>query len=447
MADPLSTQYLNATDEEKKRRLQDAEARAAATDQANQAYIGNLETAQAANNTAYDQATKNYNDLMAKYNNDFADMVQGESDRIRKEQEAARTMIQADQRAAQWTGLTELASSVANMIGVGSFNAANQQYRSYSQDWMKKADQDLREHRYRMDNIRARQNALKQQQLNLQMGQAGQALARENERIQQQYKDRMALAEAQRNAALQPMDIRSKAADEAGELGLKGMQTAAGIKAQEQATAQGWKRLQQQEDLKNAQIAKLNRTTSSSGATKGITLDVVIDGKGEAIRMSEKTYEEAIKRGVPELRRDVVENATKTLSEEDKATLKQAGIDPDNLGWDDFVALSGESKLKYKDANGKTRKVANPLHGQGGDIISAISGGSFDDKDAAKLNFETIGRYIKDNKETLNHTNKHLKNIALAEGAYGYYDDDEEEEEEENPPQNQKSIFDTVMNQ
>lgn len=248
MADPYSNQILTATEEEKKRRLQDAEARAAATEQANQAYIGNLETAQAANQAALDQSQQNYNNLMAKYNNDFAAMVQGESDRIRKEQEEARTMIQADQKAAQWSGLTELASSVANMIGVGSFNAANQQYRSYSQDWMKKADQDLREHRYRMDNIRARQNALKQQQLNLQMGQAGQALARENERIKQQYNDRMALAEAQRNAALQPMDIRSKAADEAGELGLKGMQTAAGIKAQEQSTAQGWTRLKMAQD-------------------------------------------------------------------------------------------------------------------------------------------------------------------------------------------------------
>lgn len=248
MADPYSNQILTATEEEKKRRLQDAEARAAATEQANQAYIGNLETAQAANQAALDQSQQNYNNLMAKYNNDFAAMVQGESDRIRKEQEEARTMIQADQKAAQWSGLTELASSVANMIGVGSFNAANQQYRSYSQDWMKKADQDLREHRYRMDNVRARQNALKQQQLNLQMGQAGQALARENERIKQQYNDRMALAEAQRNAALQPMDIRSKAADEAGELGLKGMQTAAGIKAQEQSTAQGWSRIKAQDE-------------------------------------------------------------------------------------------------------------------------------------------------------------------------------------------------------
>jgi len=242
MADPLSTQYLNATDEEKKRMLQDAEARAAATEQANQAYIGNLETAQDANNAAYDQATKNYNDLMAKYNNDFAAMVQGESDRIRQEREEAKTMIQADQKAAQWSGLTELASSVANMIGVGSFNAVSQQYKNYSQDWMQKADRDLREHRMRMDNVRARQNALKQQQLNLQIGQAGQALAREQERIKQQYNDRMALAEAERTAALQPMEIRSKAANEAGELGLKGMQTAAGIKAQEQSTAQGWAR-------------------------------------------------------------------------------------------------------------------------------------------------------------------------------------------------------------
>ena len=75
--------------------------------------------------------------------------------------------VNADLRASKWTGLTELAASIANLIGVGEGNAVSQQYKPYSQDWMKKADQDMREHRSRIENLRQRQRdtELKMQQL------------------------------------------------------------------------------------------------------------------------------------------------------------------------------------------------------------------------------------------------------------------------------------------
>ena len=68
--------------------------------------------------------------------------------------------IKNDVKAARWTGATELAASLANLIGVGSFNAANQQYKQYSQDWMRKADADMRMQRARLDNFRERQRAM-----------------------------------------------------------------------------------------------------------------------------------------------------------------------------------------------------------------------------------------------------------------------------------------------
>lgn len=102
----------------------------------------------------------------------FADYLQGIRDDYERERQAAQQEVEQDRQAARWTGATELASAIANMIGVGSFNAVNQQYRTYSQDWMQKADRDAREHRNRLDNIRQRQREteLKMAQLRSQGG-------------------------------------------------------------------------------------------------------------------------------------------------------------------------------------------------------------------------------------------------------------------------------------
>lgn len=262
MADNYSDKYLTASEEIEKKRRQQGEEIAAAQERENQAYVAGMEAAQAANQAALNQSQQNYNNLMAKYDNDFAAMVQGESDRIRKEQEDARTMIQADQQAAKWTGLTELASSVANMIGVGSFNAVSQQYKPYSQDWMRKADQDMREHRYRLDNIRARQNALKQQQLQLRMGQAGDALAREQQRIDRDYANARELAGIRRDAALAPLQTRAQYDAQADQTRLQGVQGAAGLYNQEEGRRlqQASLGLQQQrlnDERENARLSRL----------------------------------------------------------------------------------------------------------------------------------------------------------------------------------------------
>lgn len=58
-----------------------------------------------------------------------------------------------DYNTARWTGLTEVAASILNAIGVGN-GASNQVIHPYSQDWMKKADADAKERRSRIDRIR-----------------------------------------------------------------------------------------------------------------------------------------------------------------------------------------------------------------------------------------------------------------------------------------------------
>lgn len=97
----------------------------------------------------------------------FADYVLGMRQELDQAQREAQQEEKADLNAARWTGLTELASSIANMIGVGQGNAVSQQFTPQSQNWMVKADRDMKANRSRIDNLRQRQREaeLKMQQL------------------------------------------------------------------------------------------------------------------------------------------------------------------------------------------------------------------------------------------------------------------------------------------
>ncbi len=407
MADPYSNQILNATEEEKKRLQRQGEELATAQERENQAYVAGMEAAQAANQAALDQSQQNYNNLMAKYNNDFAAMVQGESDRIRKEQEEARTMIQADQKAAQWSGLTELASSVANMIGVGSFNAANQQYRSYSQDWMKKADQDLREHRYRMDNIRARQNALRQQQLNLQMGQAGQALAREQQRAERDYANARELAGIRRDANLAPLQTRAQYNDKAAQMGLQGVRDAAGQynteaalrqRAFEHTAAMQAKGLNADgtpnEKLMQQHAAAASRATGANKMT-GDPYHFKINGVDYTVNLSDRAYDQALLSGTSYLKKDI---------------MKAAGYDGDN--WDEFVASvessGGKKGLFRRKKSGDGKSYDAEIQ----DVVNAIQNNMRDEEGRI-----AIDNFIKDHSDIVSNFNTHLAQTARVLGA------------------------------
>ena len=92
----------------------------------------------------------------------FADLLQSQRDEYERKRLEGEQQVRDDQNAAKWTGLTELAASLANMIGVGEGNAVSQTYRPHSQDWMQKADASIKEHRSRMDNLRQRQRETEQ---------------------------------------------------------------------------------------------------------------------------------------------------------------------------------------------------------------------------------------------------------------------------------------------
>lgn len=83
----------------------------------------------------------------------FSDVVNDYYQRMKDEEERMKDEEQGNKRAAALTGATELAAGIANLLAVGGGNASHQQYRQYSQEWMSKADADIKEHRRRRDSM------------------------------------------------------------------------------------------------------------------------------------------------------------------------------------------------------------------------------------------------------------------------------------------------------
>ena len=218
--------------------------------------------AQTAQSQAMNDAQAAYRKSMDEGLTNFADIVSAQKDRIDQERAEGEQRIQNDQQAARWAGATELAASIANLIGVGGHNAVSQQYKSYSQDWMRKADQDRREHKNRLDNLRTRQDALQQQLAQLRMNDAGQALQAAKAKAAQDYQDRLALIQLQGKNATDAAKLRAEGAIGAGETALKGAQTAASLGLQERGQNIS---AQQHRDTMELNMAKAGMKKDASG--------------------------------------------------------------------------------------------------------------------------------------------------------------------------------------
>lgn len=211
------------------------------TEQANAAYLQGLNDAQ-----------KLYQQRMDEGYTQFADIIAGSQRDAQAELAQEQQEIANKQKAARWTGAAELASSVANMIGVGSFNAANQQYKTYSQDWMRQADADMRAHRAKVGNLRERQRAMQQQLLQLRMNNAGQALQAAQRQAEAARKANEQSAAARRDAATAGVKVQLDAADRAAAAEYEGEVTAANMGQRQEQMAQ-------QDRHFNAQMAQQDR--------------------------------------------------------------------------------------------------------------------------------------------------------------------------------------------
>lgn len=102
----------------------------------------------------------------------FSDYINQQFQRQKQEEDEMRRQEKADMWSTMGTGLAEAAAGVINMLGVGELNASNQVYHSYSQDWMKKADQNIRENRQRRQSMRDTLDRLNMQMAELKYAQS-----------------------------------------------------------------------------------------------------------------------------------------------------------------------------------------------------------------------------------------------------------------------------------
>lgn len=187
---------------------------------------------------AQNEAQRIWQQRMDEGYNTFADLAAGYKRQISAETDEMNREVANNQKAAQYTGFAELGSALANLIGVGGFNAAHQQHKTYSQDWMKRADQERREHRSRIDNLRERQRGIEQQLSQLKMGNAGTALSNAMKMADQAMQDRITLAQARYNAAVSPMQYRQQADAATDQLAQQGAYHAASVSQSEASLAE-----------------------------------------------------------------------------------------------------------------------------------------------------------------------------------------------------------------
>lgn len=174
-------------------------------------------------------------------NKSFADMVNDYYQRIKTEEAQMQAEEEANRNAAIWTGSTELAASIVNMLGVGTLGARNQQYKNYSQDWMKKADADIKEHRNRRANMTDVLQRLKMQEQDLLT----------SSKIEE-AKLKAQIAQAAYNDAL----AAKKAADDADDKEWKRGVTEAELQLNKENSKQGWAKINnEKQQITNSMLA------------------------------------------------------------------------------------------------------------------------------------------------------------------------------------------------
>lgn len=314
-------EYLDATKAYSDEARRIAQENAAVAEAAGNAQIADLSAAQEAQQAANQSAMDMYRQRMNEGYTSFADLIDDRDRQMAQENLEAQNRINADKRNARWAGATELASSIANLIAVGGHNAVNQNYKNFSQDWMRKADQEMREHRMRMDNLRERQNALKQQLTQLKMGDAGTALAQAQKDAERAYQYRTQLGQMRYNNAVAPAQLRAQGEEKAAAAQLQGVERATSfdlqrraqdISAQQHADtmALNLAKAGMMKDAKgnivpdkNSEIGKASqkKPTSGSGNTYYYTDK---DGNLVPVKMSASEYDKFVEQSYAKLKSD-----------------------------------------------------------------------------------------------------------------------------------------------
>lgn len=365
--------------------------------------INDINTAEQERVKATGSAMERYRQQVDQGITDFAAIVEGEKERIRRAEQEARQQVQGDRKAAQLTGVTEALASIVNLIGVGGHGASNQVYHSYSQDWMRKADDNLREHRNRIDNMRDRQQALQERLIQLRSGDAEQALQYAMREAEAARGHATNIAGLRANTALDAAKVQKESIDRAEALRLQGTMQGLQFDQREReiarqdalqrkqmdnqmlmrgfvpdATAPGGYRYDAEAAAKMYETGGSTRTrTSGSGSSGssggGLTYDTVVGGRRMTLNMNDSTFKQAILDGKADIRNDL-------------------------------VRLAGASSWKELDDNASGRKAK---YGEYRDIIDALNGTGDN-----KADEEVINRFLQDHRDEMDKFNEHLYRVS-----------------------------------
>ena len=170
--------------------------------------------------------------------------------RQQQDEEEMRRQEQADMWSTMGTGATELAAGIVNMLGVGQLDATHQQYKSYSSDWMKKADENIREHRRRRDNMRDTLDRLNMQMNDLKSAQSLQELQLK----MQLAEKKKAEAKQERDWQFKQQQYRDALAQQEKDNAFKEKQIGIQEQARKDSAAQGWARINQAKENTKTQM-------------------------------------------------------------------------------------------------------------------------------------------------------------------------------------------------
>ena len=345
---------------------------------------------------------------------DFAAIVEGEKERSRRAEQEARQQVQGDRKAAQLTGVTEALASIVNLIGVGGHGASNQVYHSYSQDWMRKADDNLREHRNRIDNMRDRQQALQERLIQLRSGDAEQALQYAMREAEAARGHATTIAGLRANTALDAAKIRNESIDRAEALRLQG--TMQGLQFDQREREIARQDALQRKQMDNQMLmrgyvpdgeggykfdaatagARLGmqssgRSASSSASGSGDDYRMSIGGNKYVVRMSKETFRQNINRSREELKKDI---------------MALTGFDGT---WEEFKEAAENAKIRR---DGK--KVDNPLFKYQDHIMALDSPGELSDED-----YNIIKGFVDSNKDSVDNFNNSLLELSNGTRDFG----------------------------
>ena len=135
-------------------------------------YTGALNDASGIASRGRQQAITDIQNANKQAEDDIADVLIGIGNDARRAQRENEVITDMEASKAKWAAVTEAATALTNLVGVGSFNSANQQYKQFSQSWMQEADRKRQQRENRIDVIKSNMDRLKERSAALKQGNA-----------------------------------------------------------------------------------------------------------------------------------------------------------------------------------------------------------------------------------------------------------------------------------